>query len=271
MSSQPPSYGQPPQQPPYGQPPYGQQPPGQPPYGQPPYGQQPPGQPPSGPPPGGPPPGQQPPYGSPGGQPPYGPPPQKRKSSTALIAMILIVALVLAGGAVGGILLLGGDDDGGGSSGDTITGDGYSYALPEDWHDVTEQALSGNPPGAIDTVTAWGEQFNGAPANVIVEIGPAVGVSDPEELRSTWESNMAAATQATPEQIDGTEIGGETAIGTEIRRSNQNGIDIVQIAYLTIHEGNAYSVALSTNADSEDEARGTFDELLSSWSWTGSS
>jgi hypothetical protein len=255
VSSQPPSYGQPPQQPPYGQPPYGQQPPGQPPYG---------------PPPGGPPPGQQPPYGSPGGQPPYGPPPQKRKSSTAVIATILIVALVLAGGAVGGILLLGGDDEGGGSA-DTIAGDGYSYTLPDDWHDVTEEALSGNPPGAIDTVSAWGEQFNGAPANVIVEIGPASGVSDPEELRSSWESNMAAATQATPEQIDGTEIGGETAIGTEIRRSNENGIDIVQIAYLTIHEGNAYSVALSTNADSEDEARGTFEGLLSSWSWTGSS
>jgi hypothetical protein len=254
VSSQPPSYGQPPQQP-YGQPPYGQQPPGQPPYG---------------PPPGGPPPGQQPPYGSPGGQPPYGPPPQKRKSSTALIATILIVALVLAGGAVGGILLLGDDDEGGGS-GDTITGDGYSYALPEDWHDVTEDALSGNPPGAIDTVSAWGEQFNGAPANVIVEIGPASGVSDPEELRSTWESNMAAATQATPEQIDDTEIGGETAIGTEIRRSNENGVDIVQVAYLTIHEGNAYSVALSTNANGEVEARGTFEALLGSWSWTDSS
>jgi len=203
----------------------------------------------------------------PGGQSPYGPPP-KRKSSAPVIAAILIVVLVLAGGATGAALLFSGSD--GSDSSDvagTLAGNGYSYVLPNGWSEVTDEALAGNPPGTIDTVSAWGERFNGAPANLIVEIGPAQGASDPEELRQAWESTMGAATNSTPKRIENTTIGDETAIGTEIRRSNENGIDIVQVAYLTVHDGHAYSVALSTNAETEDEARSEFEMILNSWTW----
>ncbi len=185
-----------------------------------------------------------------------------------MIAAILIVVLVLAGGATGAALLFSGS--GGDDSSDvagTLAGNGYSYTLPSGWNEVTDEALAGDPPGAIDTVAAWGQRFNGAPANLIVEVGSAQGTSDPEELRQGWEANMGAVTNSTPKPIDNTTIANETAIGTEIRRSNENGIDIVQIAYLTVHDGNAYSVALSTNAETEDEARSEFEMILNSWSW----
>lgn len=184
-----------------------------------------------------------------------------------MIAAILIVVLVLAGGATGAALLFSGSGDDSSDVAGTLAGNGYSYTLPNGWSEVTDEALAGNPPGAIDTVSAWGERFNGAPANIIVEVGSAQGTSDPEELRQGWEANMGAVTNSTPKPIDDTTIANETAIGTEIRRSNENGIDIVQIAYLTVHDGNAYSVALSTNAETEDEARSEFEMILNSWSW----
>jgi PsbP len=249
------------QPPPPNQPPYGQQPPGgqppPPPYGQqpPPYGQQPP--------PGGP-------YGQPPyGQQPYGPPPGGgSKSSRALIAVILIVALVVAGGAVGGILLLGGDDSesSGSSGGDTLTGDGYSYAVPDGWSDVSEQGES----QGVDTIVRADEDESGFHTNILVEVDPASGVTDPTEIQDQWASNVGGAVNATPSPIDGTTIDGQDAVGLRLETTAQS-VDVVQVAYLAINDGKIYSIALSTAADAEDPATETFQQLLESWSWESGS
>ena len=246
MTTQPPPPGD---QPPYGQQsPYGQQPPGQPPPGQPP----PPGY---GPPPQG--------YGPP--PPGYGPPPQKRKSSsTTLIAAIVIVVLAIAGGAVGAVLLLGGGDDSASGGTQTINGDGYSYAIPEGWDDATSAA--GGAQG-VDSVVRSEEDDNGFRTNVLVEVQPAQGTTDLEEIRPAWEQNIGDAVGATPEPIDGTTIDGEEAAGVRVE-TNQQGTDVVQIAYLTIKDDKVYSIALSSHAEVEDEASGQFEQLLDSWSWS---
>jgi hypothetical protein len=240
------------QPPPPNQPPYGQQPPG----GQPPYGQQPPpgGQPPQGPP-----------YGQqPYGQQPYGPPPQS-KSSRALIAVIVIVALVVAGGAVGGFLLLGGDDDdseSSESSGDTLSGDGYSYAVPEGWSDASDQGES----QGVDSIVRADDEESGFHTNILVEVDPASGVTDPNAIKDQWTSNVGGAVGATPSPIDGATIDGQDAVGIRLETTAQ-GVDVVQVAYLAINDGKIYSIALSTAADTEDASNDTFDNLLGSWSW----
>jgi hypothetical protein len=235
-------------------PPYGDQPP---PYGdQPSYGQQSPhGQPPTGPP-------QQP--------PPYGPPPRQRRSGTVLIAVILIVVLALAGGAVGAALMLGGGDDsessGGGEvidSGETMKGTGYTYGIPEGWDDATSDV------GAmgIDSAVRAEDEDGGFRRNVVVEVQPANGATDPEEIRSQWESNIGEAVGGTPEPIDGISIDGQDALGIRIETTQQD-IDIVQVAYLAIYEDQIYSIALSSHRDVEDEATAEFEQVLDTWSWT---
>jgi hypothetical protein len=246
MSTQPPP---PPNQPPYGQPP-------PPPGGQPP---------PYGPPPGGQPP---PPYGQPPS--PYGPPPRKGGSSKALVAVILIVALVVAGGAVGGFLLLGGDDDddssNGGSSnetsGETIEGQGYSYPIPDGW----EASGSDVTTGVIDTAIQVVEPVDGFRTNMLVEVHAAQGETDVEAIRSTWESNIANAVGGTPEQIDSLAIDGVDAVGIRIE-TTQRGTQVVQHAYLVINDDTIYSIALSAGLSSEDDAVGTFQEVLDGWTW----
>ena len=49
--------------------------------------------------------------------------------------------------------------------------------------------------------------------------------------------------------------------------SPKAGTPIVQIAYLTVHDGTAYSVILSTQQDKADEAMQAYDDLLGSWTW----
>ena len=247
--------------PPPGQDPYGQgQPgPGQPGQGQ--FGQQPAGQPPY------------------SGQQQYGAPaPQQKKSRTGLIIGIVAIVLVLVGGGIAFALLAGGDDDkdsagkdGGtsskGLSEETLGGEGYTYSLPKGWQDATDEAKGQDAPGTIDTVSVWGAKLDGSQANVIVEASSGVGDADLDSLRSTWESNMSGASGSTPMTQDGTTIDGEEAIGARFERDNDAGTSIVQIAYLTVHDGTAYSVILSTKQDKADEATKAYEDLLGSWTW----
>jgi hypothetical protein len=239
------------------QPPYGQDPQSQPPqpYGQNPYAQSP--------------------YGQPG---PYGPPPPARKSRTALIAGVVLVVLLIAGGGLAALLLLSdsdkGDDNGkaddrtststSAPSADQIHGNGYSYTLPDGWQDATDQAQGA--PGAIDTVSVWGEKLEGGRANFIVESGSSGGEDDPEAIRDQWVSNMTGSTGAEPHEIPGATIDGEETIGVQFERTNERDVEIVQTAYLAVHDGNVYSIAISAKIG-DDDAEQAFEDILDSWTW----
>jgi flagellar basal body-associated protein FliL len=207
-----------------------------------------------------PPPSNQPPYGPPPpGQPapPYGPSPTApRKSNRALIAVIVIVALVVAGGAVGGGLLLFSSEE------ETLEGDGYSYTIPDDWSDET----GATDAQGIDSVVKANNDDDGFFANVFVEIDAAEGVTDVAEIQEEWATNTAQSVNAEPESIDDITIDGEDAVGIRLETTAQ-GVDVVQIAYLAVEDGKAYSIVLSSSAGAEDEASETLDDLLGSWSW----
>jgi hypothetical protein len=216
---------------------------------------------------------------SPYGQPaPYGPPPPQKSSTGLIVGVVVLVVLLVAGGGLAALLLLSDsdkDDDNdkadapisqstSESAGELLQGDGYSYTLPEGWQDATAEAQGA--PGAIDTISVWGEKLDGGRANVIVEKGPSGGEDDPEALRKQWESNMTGSSDAKPQEIPGTTIDGEEAIGTQIERTNENDIEIVQTAYLVVHEGSVYSIAISGKIG-DDDAEQAFEDILETWAW----
>jgi len=223
------------------------------------------------------------PYGQPG---PYGPAPAGGKSRAALIGVVVLVLLLVAGGALAALLLLSDSDDDkdNGNAGDKasestsesvsvspsepagnlIQGDGYSYTLPDDWQDVSDEAAGA--PGAIDTISVWGDQLEGGRANVIVETGPTGGETDPEALREQWVSNMSGSTGAEPQEIPGTTIDGQEAIGVQYERTNENDVEIVQTAYLVVNGDEVFSIALSGKIG-DDDAEQAFEGILDSWTW----
>jgi hypothetical protein len=223
------------------------------------------------------------PYGQPG---PYGPPPVKKSRAGLIVLVVLLVLLIVGGGVTAAVLLAGNDSNNKASdtpsqstsaptsaptsstptvpSSNAIQGNGYSFTLPTAWQDVSEEASGA--PGAIDTIAVWGSKLQGGRANVIVESGPTGGATDPENLRSQWESNMSGATGTSPKKIDGTTIDGESAIGARITRTGDKGVAIVQTAYLVIHNDTAYSIALSGRAGDTD-AETAFTAILGSWAW----
>lgn len=221
--------------------------------------------------------------------------PAPTKSHTGFIVATIAVALVvLVAGIIGIIAIAGSDDDKSadeGSSqstestdsseepteseaavdlgGPTVEGTGYEAHLPEGWADDTE-AFTAQNPGAttLDRVFIWGATFNSARGNVIVEIQSAYGSSDPNDLADDWKTALTSDDDtAFSTDIDERTIDGQTALGVDITRTNENGIEVAQRSYLAISGDTAYSITVSLK-DGDDDVLDRFDDILGAWQWT---
>jgi len=242
------------------------------------------------------PPGQWGPAGPAGG----GEPPRKK---TGLIIGAVVAALVLIGGGIAAAVALTGDDDDDKSAkeetsetvdptddatesesespsedpsddesespdlpdGDGVSGQGYTYELPEGWIDASDDPSAAGTP-TIDTVIAWGNQLQGSRANMIVETQAAGTATGPEDLKDTWVQTMTRATGgATPEDIDSITVDGQESIGVRFERDNGSGLEIVQIAHLMVNGDTAYAVTLSFQPQDESRVTEIFDDVIASW------
>lgn len=215
-------------------------------------------------------------YGAPGATPP-------KKSRTGLIIGLVVVSVLVIAGVIGGIVVFGGDDSDDTAGDDTseptetasdepevtgaeIEGTGYTYTMPtEEWQDGTAE-VQAQSPSALDTVAIWGTTVDDARSNILVETGFAGPDATLDDLRSDWETNLSGSDGAVPEPIDGTTIDGEEAIGVTLERVNESGDDITQVAYLTLHDGDLYSIAVS-GGRSDEETPDAFAASLASWTW----
>ncbi|WP_158296610.1 hypothetical protein [Nocardioides albidus] len=237
-------------------------------------------------------------YPAPGQGPWVPPPPPSRKSSTGFIVAAIAVALVVVVAGIIGILAVAGSDDekaADDSSSKTAEstdetsdeasdeasdessagtdanafGTGYEAQLPEGWKDGTDDFVADNPGlTTLDRVFIWGATFNTARANVIVETQSAYGSTDPDDLKDDWQTALTDGDDtASTTEIDDTTIGGETALGVDISRTNEGGVEVAQRSYLVISGDTAYSITVSLK-DGDDDVLTEFEEILGSWQWT---
>lgn len=222
------------------------------------------------------------------GQPPYSnggwsQSPQKKKSYAGLIIGGIVGAVVLiVGGIVAIVALSGGDDPKDdpttGKSGQTtetvdlggptIEGDGYAVQVPEGWSDGTEEFVKDNPGlTTLDKVILWGDTFNTARGNVIVETQSSYGSTDPNDLKDDWKKALVSSDpSAEVTDIPNVAIDGQTALGVEIARTNDSGVQVKQRAHLVINGDLGYSITVSLK-EGDDKVLTTFEEILTTWQW----
>jgi hypothetical protein len=213
------------------------------------------------------------PYGS-AGTPP-------RKGRTGLVVGLVTVGVAVVAGAIVLALVLGGDDgDNHPASSDTptetggsespsgeglISGDGYTYEIPEGWTDITDQVLKDNPgQPTLDTASAWGKSVAAGRANVIVEVSSwtYTDLGDAEDVLS---SNLETL-GGTVEDIEDRTIDGEPAAGVLLSRANESGVDVEQTAYI-VHVGDDAVVITASNKADDDGPQDAYEEIYDSWSW----
>jgi hypothetical protein len=197
--------------------------------------------------------------GPPGGPPAAGTPVgDRRRGRLVAIAVVVSVAVVGAIGTVVALNVLG--DDGS----ETVEGDGYSYEVPEGWHDATEWTAS-EAPETGDTGVMADQADDGFGTNVLVLKQDADGATTAEEARELWPVPVGAESDF--ETVEDITIDGERAAG--MRWTLRNGEDrlVVQRGYFAVSGGTSFAVVLSTTPDSERESTETMHELIASWSW----
>lgn len=218
--------------------------------------------------------------------------PPPKKSKTGLIIAGVVAALVLiVGGIVAAVALSGGDDDPEKADeptsqgtdeptdeastevpdigGPEVTGQGYTVQLPKGWTDGTTEFLAQNKDvPTLDKVFLWGDSFNSARGNVIVETQSSFGATDPNDLKAKWKEALVSS-DAGAEINDGANISidGQTALSVDISRTNDNDVQVQQRSYLVISGEKGYSLTVSLK-DGDDDVLDKFDEMLTTWQWT---
>ena len=151
-----------------------------------------------------------------------------------------------------------------------ILGQGYYFELPGiGWQDAVDETRSSGLGAMLDSIIILGDSLDVAQSNILVEALTAGGAPDLEALEEQWKRNLSGIDGAVPDDLPDITIDGERAIGVRFTdRENVNGLLIDQVAYLALHDGNQFSVALSLPSDDDTVSEADFEKVLASWTWT---
>ncbi|TWG97401.1 hypothetical protein L615_003500000190 [Nocardioides sp. J9] len=216
-------------------------------------------------------------------------PPKKGKTGLVIGAVALVLVLVI-GGIIAAVALSGDDDperkatddptptdtqstpgsDVPDIGGDRFEGLGYEVQVPKGWTDGTEEFKSQNSnTSTLDKVLLWGDTFNTARGNVIIETQSSYGYTDPNDLKDNWKTALVSGdSSAEINDAANISIDGQTALTVDIARTNDSNVDVVQRSHLVISGDKGYSITVSLKAG-DDDVLEEFDKILSTWQWQG--
>jgi hypothetical protein len=198
--------------------------------------------------------------------PSYPPRRQRRGGWIALGALLIAVALAAAAGAM--ILAddsgEGGVDERPGSDldepADSIVGDGYSYAIPDGWTEISEL-----PDIADSGVSESGELLD--PVAVVVSIEPADGAKTPMAVWSETSDAYQADYGRLPTIHTGPKIDGQETVLGRIEVEVPDVGPESHAFYVTRHEGRVYSITVMSATPLTSTAEAAFDDITATWSW----
>jgi len=147
-------------------------------------------------------------------------------------------------------------------AGDVIDGEGYTYAIPEGWEDVSDEPASAQADSAVRVSDPEGT-FG---TNVNVIVSPSGGVTDIESLRDQFKQQIEGMVDSEVEEVEDITIAGEPAIG-QTASTDQQGETLVFTQYFVAHGDNIYAVTLTSPEADAANGQAALDSILSSWTW----
>ena len=147
------------------------------------------------------------------------------------------------------------------TSGDTIDGEGYTYAIPDGWEDVGDEATTAQADSAVRVT-----EPDGFGTNINVIVTPSAGTTDVESLRETFKKQIKGLVDTKVEEVDNITIDGESAIG-QTASADEQGETLVFTQYFVAHDNNVYAVTLTAPEGNAEEGRAALDSVLTSWAW----
>jgi hypothetical protein len=151
-------------------------------------------------------------------------------------------------------------------AGDSVTGSGYSIAVPSGWEDVTELAKQNNSQADIAVAEPQTEGEFRTNFNVVTPTPLPDGVDD-DELADQAATELESVTKSEVTPLDVTvDFDGAKALGQTSKTTTQ-GYTITITQYLLVHEDQIFATTLTYDEKRADEAMDTLTEIADSWTW----
>ncbi len=149
----------------------------------------------------------------------------------------------------------------------TVVGEGYTFALPAGWIDVTQQTKASNP--QVDVAVAEPQTPGAFRLNFNTVTPSPIPDLTREQLVEQAETELAGVTNSKVESLPDKTFDGDTAIGQE-STTDVSGYDIGIVQYLVVRDGNIYATTITYDVDRAEEADQILDGIIGSWAWTDS-
>ena len=153
-----------------------------------------------------------------------------------------------------------------GAAGDSVTGSGYSIAVPSGWEDVTELAKQSNSQADIAVAEPQTQGEFRTNFNVVTPTPLPDGVGD-DELADQAAKELESVTNSEVTPLDVTvDFDGANALGQTSKTTTQ-GFTITITQYLLVHEDQIFATTLTYDEKRADEAMDSLTEIADSWTW----
>lgn len=151
--------------------------------------------------------------------------------------------------------------------GSRLTGMGFSFAIPEEWEDITASLEEDNPQLDVAIGEKDADTFR-TNFNVVTASATTATIEDDSDaLRQEAAKELKTVTKADVTSLPDRTIDGEAAIG-QASTLDASGNSVSFVQYVAIHEGKAYPVTMTFATSNAADAKATLAGILDSWQWT---
>jgi hypothetical protein len=151
-----------------------------------------------------------------------------------------------------------------------ISGDGYSYAVPQGWEDAIDEPLA----EGADTFVRAPEPVDEFVTNMNTVVSAAPGVEELqldspelEQVREQLATSAEGQTGVRPQPIEDAELDGSPAIGHRVDSFEAEGRTLTLTQYLTVRDEVSYVITVTASATDAEQADDAVRTVLGSWAW----
>ena len=150
-----------------------------------------------------------------------------------------------------------------------VGGDGYSYAMPDGWEDITALPEVEDADTFVRSATPSAFATN---VNTTVRAEPGIDTltADTPRLaqeRNRFEEDLTDHTGVPPRPVEDTELDGSFTIGHTVDGFEAQGTTVTITQYMTVRDNVTYVITLTAAAADAESAGAALTTVMESWAW----
>jgi hypothetical protein len=162
------------------------------------------------------------------------------------------------------------DEEPTGTDGPRVTGDSYSYAVPEGWEDIIDTPEAEGADTFVRSTTPVGVFATNV--NTVISAGSGLGTLTADtprlrQVRKQFARSAKTQTGVLPQPIENAELDGSFAVGHTVDEFPGRGTTLTITQYATVRDDVSYVVTLTAAAADAENADAALMTVMDSWTW----